>query len=140
MIKLVRFSLIVLFSLTMLSWSSLGHRTIGLIADRHLSPKAKYAVQSLLPGSSLAEVSTWVDEVRGEAQYKSTGPWHYINLPSGLDRKAFEAAVKGMNGANVYEALNRMQQPLRDPMATTEEKVIALKWLCRLRQTSATWK
>ena len=32
-----------------------------------------------LLGVSMAEVSTWADEVRG--QRRETGPWHYINIP-----------------------------------------------------------
>ncbi|MEI6949888.1 S1/P1 nuclease [Paraflavisolibacter sp. H34] len=70
--------------------------------------------------------------MRGDPQFRSTGPWHYINLPAGLDRKAFDAAVRGMKGANLYEALTRMQQQLRDPRTSREDKVTALKFIVHL--------
>ncbi|MEI6949889.1 hypothetical protein V9K67_22070 [Paraflavisolibacter sp. H34] len=58
MMKFFRISLILLFSLVLLSWGRLGHRTVGLIAERHLAPKAKASVRALLGASSLADVST----------------------------------------------------------------------------------
>ena len=74
-----------LLCLTLLSWGVTGHRTIGRIAAAHLSPSAKAAVHDLLGNQTLADVSNWADEVRSTPDYKATGPWHYIDLPLGLD-------------------------------------------------------
>lgn len=120
---------LVCFAYVFLSWGSLGHRAVGLIAQRHLSDKAKAGVTALLGSTTLADVSTWADEVRGQEEYKSTGPWHYINLPVGLSREAFEEKVYDMRTPNVYSALSTAEQTLYNPNAPKQDKVIALKFI-----------
>jgi hypothetical protein len=62
-------------------WGADGHRIIAAIASRHLSGKARAAIQQLLePGETLVSIATWADEVRG--QREETAPWHYINIPA----------------------------------------------------------
>ncbi len=59
-------------------WGRDGHRITGYIAERLLSPQARAAVHELLGNESLADVSTWADEIRRER--KDTAPWHYANI------------------------------------------------------------
>jgi hypothetical protein len=69
------------------AWGGQGHRLIGLVAARHLTPVAKQNVAWLLDGQTLASVSSWADEQRTDHQ--QTGYWHYLNIPpnaSGYDR------------------------------------------------------
>src|ERR1700743_3001313 len=99
--KIVVFSLVVI-SIALLSWGVTGHRTVGKIAEKHLTPKARAAVEDLLGGASLADVSTWADEVRNHPEYHQTGPWHYINLPLGLSYSEFQQQVEGKTDDNVY--------------------------------------
>lgn len=120
------------FVFLLLSWGRLGHRTIGLIAERHLSQKAKQGVQDLLGTATLADVSTWADEVRSQDAYKQTGPWHYINLPFGLSREAFDQAIYGMTARNVYDALSTQEQTLFNPSAPRDVKIEALKFIVHL--------
>jgi nuclease S1 len=48
------------------AWGRLGHRVISRLAEKQLTPQAKAAIAELLePGESLADASTWADEVRG---------------------------------------------------------------------------
>lgn len=50
------------------------------MAETMLSPSARAAVQDLLePGETLADASTWADEIRRDR--RQTGPWHYVNVP-----------------------------------------------------------
>ncbi len=52
-----------------------GHRVIAKLAERHLSDRAKAEIKALLePGESLADRSTWADEIRG--RMPKTAPWH----------------------------------------------------------------
>src|ERR1700747_3030888 len=80
----------------LVSWGVTGHRTVGKIAENHLTPKALAGVHDLLGDVSLADVSTWADEVRGKPEYRQTGPWHYINLPLGLNYEEFKNKVENM--------------------------------------------
>ncbi len=121
--------LAVVLSLLLVSWGTTGHFTVGLIAGRHLAPQAKNAVEDLLGPESLAEISTWADDVRGEPEYRYTAPRHYINLPLGLDYAAFAQTVKSLPGDNVYKAVLKYEQDLRSPYTSRKEKTEALKFL-----------
>ncbi len=49
------------------AWGRLGHRVISRIAENKLTSRARAAVAEFLePGDSLADVSTWADEVRNQ--------------------------------------------------------------------------
>ena len=51
----------------------LGHRVIAKFAERHLADKARAEIKALLePGESLADCSTWADEVRGKMREHGT--------------------------------------------------------------------
>jgi hypothetical protein len=70
------------------AWSALGHRLVGALAERHLTPAAERQVKALLAGEtdpSLAGVATWADELRNSdpERFKATSRWHYINTPEG---------------------------------------------------------
>jgi nuclease S1 len=57
------------------AWGRVGHRVIAKLAERHLTERAKAEIKALLePGESLADASTWADEVRGKMRH--TAPWH----------------------------------------------------------------
>ncbi len=67
-------------------WGVLGHRLVALVAADHLTAAARQNVAWLLPGTSLADVSTWADDMVSDNV--QTGPWHYVNIP--LDAAAYE--------------------------------------------------
>lgn len=127
--KLFVIPVLPLLCLFLLSWGVTGHRTIGKIAENHLSARAKAAIQELLGNQSLADVSTWADEVRSQPEYKKTGSWHYLNLPLGLSYPEFEKQVKGMTEENVYSALQKCERDLLDKGTTRAQKTEALKFI-----------
>ena len=53
-----------------LFWSKTGHRTVGEVAQQHLSGKAKRAIKELLKGQSLADISNFADEITNCALVK----------------------------------------------------------------------
>ena len=116
-------------SIFLLSWGVTGHRTIGKIAENHLSGKAKAAIQGLLGNESLADVSTWADEVRSQPEYKQTGSWHFLNLPLGLTYPEFQKQVEAMKESNVYSALQQNEQELMSKNTTRTQKIEALKFI-----------
>lgn len=112
------------------SWGFLGHKTIGQIADDHLTPQAKASVQALLGDQSLADVASWADEVRGsDPAYKQTAPWHFINVPSGLTFDLFKEQVAKSEKPNVYTALLDQENILKNPASGNDQKLIALKFI-----------
>jgi S1/P1 Nuclease len=118
-----------LTAVVLISWGVTGHRTIGRIAANHLNPQATAAVRELLGNETLADASTWADEVRNQPEYKHTGPWHYINLPLGLSEPDFEKTVKGMTQENVYSALLQQEHILGSTASSKGQKIEALKFI-----------
>jgi len=116
-------------SIFLLSWGVVGHRTVGRIAEKHLSQNAKAAVRDLLGSETLADVSTWADEVRNQPEYKPTGAWHYINLPLGLSYPGFRTQVEEMSLENLYSAIHKQEQVLADKTAPREKRIEALKFI-----------
>ena len=108
-------------------WGPDGHRIVGDIASKYLTDQAKAAVKDLLGDRSLADVSTWADEIRSDPTYDWAKPLHYVNAPRGevrvhLDRDCPE-------GACVIGAINKYAGVLRDANAPREQRIEALKFL-----------
>jgi hypothetical protein len=122
-------SVLLLSAIVLISWGVTGHRTIGKIAENHLTPKAAAAVRELLGTATLADVSTWPDEVRSQPEYRHTAPWHYLNLPLGLSYADFQTRVQGMTQENVYSALLQQEQVLGSSTSLRQEKIEALKYI-----------
>ena len=129
MIKNALLCIFSLFALALVSWGYVGHQVVARIAENHLSPQAKSAIQKLLGSESIVEVASWADEARNDEKYKSTAPWHFLNLPLGLGREAFEKSVRGQSQQNVYSAVLAQEQVLKDQNSTREQKATSLKFL-----------
>jgi hypothetical protein len=125
--------LVVMATLTLISWGGAGHRTIATIAQNHLTPKAQAAIRSIIGDTTLASISSWADEVRSsDPGFASTGTWHYINLPSGYNYEQFVAAVKNDTHPNVYSALLKCEADLKSDTTSAKYRAIALKFVVHL--------
>ena len=120
------------FSPAALAWSALGHRLVGELAERHLSPATEAQVKVLLAGEpdpTLAGVAIWADQLRDNdpERFKQTSRWHYVNTPPGTC--AYEAARDCPDGNCVIAAIERQRAILADrrqPLAARRE---ALKFV-----------
>jgi hypothetical protein len=115
-------------SASLISWGFKGHRAVATIAEKHLTPNTAKVVQSYLKGETIATVSTWADENRD----KTTAPWHYLNLPLGLNHEQFVDAVSKQGSDNVYSAILKVKAVLKDNASTVNQKNEALKYLIHL--------
>jgi hypothetical protein len=127
--KVFSLTLISLLAVIILSWGTLGHQTVGRIAEHHLSDKSKAALAYYLGSQSLSEVSTWADDVRNQAEYRHTGSWHFLNLPMGLSYSEFEKTVTTLKEDNVYKALLQCEQTITSSTKSRQEKAEALKFI-----------
>ena len=64
------------------AWDQSGHGTIGHIADRHLTPKARKMCSKYL-GHSLAYYASWLDQWRYSDEYHHTARWHAVGIKDG---------------------------------------------------------
>src|SRR4029078_6143645 len=66
------------------AWGPTGHRVVAEIAQRHLTPVARTRVNRLLGGRPLADVATWLDELRSDPRFDKYKPLHYATVPDGV--------------------------------------------------------
>lgn len=109
-------------------WGQSGHRATGYIAEQYLTDKAKAEVNRVLAGNSLAEVSTWMDEVRSDDAYDFMGPWHYCTIPEG---QTYEEAGTPEEG-DVLWAIEKMVTELKSGNLSPQQEAENLKVLVHL--------
>ena len=116
-----------------LAWSALGHRMVGELAQRHISPAALAQVDLLLAGEpdpTLAGVADWADRLRDldPERFKATSRWHYVNTPPGLDCD-YDAARDCPGGDCVIGAIQAQRRILADRSQPLEARRDALKFI-----------
>jgi len=121
-----------------LAWGPQGHRTVGAIADRLLTPAAQAEVLRLLQNdrdkfdapsgrTTLEAVSVWADELHGTPGARPS--WHYDDVPiCGSEEKARYCP----DGQCNTEQLKRLIGVLGDARAAPRERDEALKWVVHL--------
>lgn len=117
-----------LFLFQAMPWGKTGHRVVGLIAERHLSKKAKKNIDKVLRNESLAEVSNYMDFIRSDNQYDHMSPWHYATIPNG---QTYEEAGIPEEG-DVIQVINRLTRELKVKKFTDGDEAFALKLLVHL--------
>jgi hypothetical protein len=98
-----------------------------------LTNQAKAEIKALLePGESLADASTWADEVRG--QMRHTAPWHYVDVP--LEEPKYDDRFAGDDPSKGYivPKIRELQVVLKDRSKPVEERRQALRFLVHLVQ------
>lgn len=111
---------------TEIDWGKNGHRATGEIAEKHLTDKAREAIDKILNGHGLAYVSTFGDEIKSDPAYDKYGPWHYVNLEEGQSEYLPSAASP--EGDLIF-GIKKCIAVLKDRSASKEEKQFHLKML-----------
>ena len=127
------------------AWGDLGHRVTALIAYRHLTPKARTALDALLrsDGDTLttqdfAGRATWADKYRGT--HRETAAWHFVDVE--IDHPdvagacfefpalgAGQAASAGPARDCVVNKIDEFAAELASPATAPAERLLALKFL-----------
>lgn len=109
-------------------WGATGHRTVGAIAQEHLTKKAKKEIDKLLQGGSLDFVSTFGDDIKSDPKYKKLNPWHYVNFPFDTN---YEDSDKSKEG-DIITGINYCITVLKDKNSSKEDRAFYLKFLVHL--------
>lgn len=126
--KLLRSASLILLCLTStlaFGWGAEGHEAVAIIAEHHLSPKAKQEIDRLLslePGQTLTTVATWADEHRS----RDSSSWHYVNFPRNTCE--YEESRDCSRGNCVVGAIKSQLQILKSN-TSEENRLKALKFL-----------
>lgn len=114
-----------------LAWGQTGHRVTGTIAERNLSGIARARIHAILGDETLAEASTWPDEMRSAPTafwQETANPWHYVTVPGGKSYAEAGAPPEG----DALTALDRFATVLRDPASSREDKQLALRFIVHI--------
>lgn len=141
--KLLRYLSVCILFLTVINcqkanaWGQNGHRIIGKVAEQHLTPATKKALIPLLETESLAQVSTWADEMRSDPAnfwQKKSSRWHYINFEPGTSISSTKH-----NHTHTKESVSNILQGMQYAIATLksnersiDEKRFAFRFLVHL--------
>jgi nuclease S1 len=113
------------------AWGRMAHRVSARLAESRLTPAARAAVRELLgPGVSLADISTWADEVRRDIP--ESGPWHYVNVP--ITEPKYSAKFCPGEAGCVCCKIADFQAVLGNPRGSKEDRARALKFLVHFVQ------
>ena len=113
------------------AWGATGHRSIGLIAQQHMTPAALKRAEQILEGHNLAYVSTWADEIRSDPKkYGDTFNWHFTTWQDEVE--LHNANLENKSTGFLLSKVNQ-QSVVRNPAKSTlAEKAIALRFLVHL--------
>lgn len=124
------------------AWGPLGHQAVGAVADARLSPRAREQVAALLAGdldadgdpsgrTTLSQVSTWADEIRGSTADHPR--WHFDDEPVCGQAPQEGSAGDWCGGGDCASRRVRQQLAvLADPKQPLRARNEALKWVVHL--------
>lgn len=115
-------------SLSAMGWGATGHRVTGYIADKHLSKKARLAMERILGQQSLAMASTWMDDVKSDSLYDIYEDWHWVTIE---DNETYDQTKKNPKGDLIY-ALERIITELKSKKLSPKEEAERVKMLIHL--------
>ncbi|MFT5713084.1 MAG: hypothetical protein ACI9DQ_001495 [Glaciecola sp.] len=113
------------------AWGQTGHRITAAIAEQYLTDEAKDAIKQLLPNESLAEASTYADEMRSnpdEFWQKEARPYHYVTVPKGKHYHDVGAPEEG----DAFTALQKFSKIVKDGTAPLKERQRALRFIVHI--------
>ncbi len=106
-------------------WDKTGHRVVGEVAQHYLKPAAKRAIEKLLNGQTLAEVSTYADEIKSDSIYDRFYNWHFVNFP--LDEEYGESPLDPKG--DIITAIAHCREVIADEHSSDADKAFYLKLL-----------
>jgi len=127
MSRITIFLSVLLFSASAWPWGEEGHRITATIADGLLTSEARASVEDLLEGETLADVSTWADQVRRTDYWADTRPLHYMNVEKGASEMVVLRDCRA--GDSVLGALAYYRMVLQSETADKQSRKEALKFL-----------
>lgn len=109
-------------------WGQKGHDVTASIAERHLTPAARAAVDSILDHRSMVYWANWLDNASHTPEYAYTKTWHYKNIDEGV---RYEEAPANPAG-DVVTAIKAQMEKLSDSSTSKAEAELAMKILVHL--------
>jgi len=122
------------------AWGKKGHELVGKIADKHLTSKARNAIEELLLNHQFTSLSdgrltNWADFIKGSATYRRKFPdmnqWHYVDVDVDADLEKIDFANLPQK-VNALTALKKWQAVLKDVEKPTTDRREALFFIAHI--------
>jgi len=129
--KIINSLFLILISSNCFAFGITGHRITGEIATQYLSENSKKAIAEIIGNESLAEASTYVDEMKSnplEFWQKTASPYHYVTVPKGKKYNDVKAPATG----DSVTALEMYSKVLKSSTESKKNKTLALKFIVHL--------
>ncbi|KAI9094568.1 S1/P1 nuclease-domain-containing protein [Phlyctochytrium arcticum] len=129
-------ALVALAAQDVVAWTNEGHELIGGLADQWITSNTQAAVDQLIPGKSLREVSTWADTIKRKYGWSSS--LHYIDTDDNLpldtsNSEPVKCSVQVVSdqdkGRNVVTAIANYTQVVSGPQFPQKDKSEGLMFL-----------
>ncbi|MCC9135152.1 S1/P1 nuclease [Pontibacter silvestris] len=111
--KILLVCLCLSLSFQSMAWGLLGHRIVGEIAERNLTPRARKQIRQILGTESIAIASNWADFIKSDPSYDYLNSWHYINFSEGLSQENFQTYLQQDTVTDAYTKLNFLIKELK---------------------------
>lgn len=109
-------------------WGQKGHDVVAEIASRHLTPKTRAAMDSLLGGKTPVYWANWLDNASHTPQYDYSLTWHYKNVDP---EYTYETAPLNPKG-DIVSALQQQTEALGSGSLSRQDASLALKMVIHL--------
>jgi nuclease S1 len=129
--NLYYFCLVFSITTNLHAFGQTGHRITGAIADKHISNETRLALSEIIGNETLAEASTYADEMKSnpdEFWQKRANSYHYVTVPEG---KIYQDVGSPKRG-DAFEAIKNYSNLVRDPLASKQDKAMAIKFIVHL--------
>jgi hypothetical protein len=114
------------------SWSQIGHRVVGEIAEKHLTCRAKKRIKRILGNESIAISSNFADFIKSDSAMNYLDPWHYINVKAGMNYTDFAAYLQQDSAVDAFTKINYLIAELKSKQTTMEKKQFYLRLLIHI--------
>lgn len=116
-----------LYAPTAFSWGSVGHQTVGEIAERYLTPKAKAAINDILGAEKLAVTAVWADNIKDDQDFDGFKEYHYVDVPNHTSYD--KIPVHERSAKDAMTVITRYPEMLTNPNTERSVKMIALRYI-----------
>ncbi|GLB53228.1 endonuclease [Neptunitalea chrysea] len=106
-------------------WGATGHRATGEVAARYIKRSTAKKIRELLDGHTIAEVSTFGDDIKSDKRFKKFSAWHYVNIDEGKSYGDEPVSPYG----DVIKGIDTCMVVLKSKTASKADKQFYLKLL-----------
>lgn len=105
-------------------WGQKGHDVTAYIAEQHLTPTTKAALDKALDGKSPVYWANWLDNASHTPEYAYTKTWHYKNVNEGVAYEDMTPHPKGDAVRAIKQMYDELSSHISDIDSVLDLKIL----------------